>query len=182
MSLASLIVSGLSLVTVVIIGVRSVRLGERSTRASEESTLASVNASESSERAAIASEKAAEATRRSARASEVSASVSVRDAQIRRTEALLEVVLQMRELFNSQEADNDGGNFGWSTPIHSPESLARLALTRRLEGRLVLFAKEFDMDSPIYQLTDPLFGWRSSNFEQAILDVKSLIVAAANME
>ena len=84
MNVSSTVLSGLSLVAVIIIGWLSIRLGERAAKVAEESTRAS--------------ERAAGATERSVVASERAALLASQDAKIRRIEALLDVVLEMRQL------------------------------------------------------------------------------------
>jgi hypothetical protein len=181
MNLASLIVSSLSLVVVTLIGVRSVKTGERSALASEKSAAASESASNSASRAADATQIATDATLRSALASETSAALANQDARIRRLESVLEVVLEMRELFNDQVLAKGESATDWGEPIHSPNALARLALSRKLEGRIVLFEKEFDQTSVVWRLShDSLFGWRSNIFEEAIESIKEMLRSAVN--
>lgn len=181
MNLASLIVSCISLVVVTAIGVRSVKVGERSATASEKSAAASESASDSASRALEATQVATDATLRSALASEKTAALANQDARIRRLESVLEAVLEMRELFNDQVIARGETATGWDETTHSPNALARLAQSRTLEGRIVLFEKEFDQNSSVWRLThDSLFGWRSNIFEDAIESVKGLLRSAVS--
>jgi hypothetical protein len=185
MNLASLIVASISLLAVTVIGIRSVRTGERSASASEQSARASESSSQSSERAADATERATAASVRAALASEDTAAIASQDAKIRRTESLLEVVLEMRELFNYQVAVQKLKATPWDEAIDSPNALARLALSRRLEGRLVLFEDIFDQNSPTWRLAvDSIYGWRGPTFEESITDIKKLLrkLAAPNID
>ena len=176
MSLASLIISSISLVVVTFIGVRSVRTGERSAEASERSAAASESSSRSVERAADATEVATSASLRSALASEATSALASQDARVRRTEFLLELVLEMRELFNYQVAPLEVKATSWDEAIDSPNALARLALARRLEWRLVLFENIFDQNSATWRLAvDSIYGWRSPIFDESIADIKGLL-------
>jgi hypothetical protein len=87
----------------------------------------------------------------------------------------------MRELFNDQVIAKGESATDWGEPIHSPNALARLALSRKLEGRIVLFEKEFDQTSVVWRLShDSLFGWRSNIFEEAIESIKEMLRSAVN--
>lgn len=87
----------------------------------------------------------------------------------------------MRELFNEQVIAKGETATDWGEPIHSPNALARLALSRKLEGRIVPFESEIDQTSSVWHLAhDSLFGWRSNIFEDAIESVKSMIRAAVS--
>jgi hypothetical protein len=159
-----------------------VKVGERSAIASEKSATASESASNSASQAADATQVATQATLRSALASETTAALANRDARIRRLESVLEVVLEMRELFNDQVIARGETATDWGETVHSPNALARLALSRKLEGRIVLFEKEFVQTSSVWQLAhDSLFGWRSNIFEEAIESIKSLLRSAVNL-
>jgi hypothetical protein len=88
----------------------------------------------------------------------------------------------MRELFNEQVIARGETSTDWGETVHSPNALARLALSRKLEGRIVLFEKEFIQTSSVSQLAhDSLFGWRSNTFEEAIESIKSLLRSAVNL-
>jgi len=183
LSSIGVLLSGLSLVAVVIIGSKTLRLGQRSTEASERSAQASVEAAaathrsvEASERAAIASEEAAHATERSVFASERAAVLAAQDARVRRLEAVMDVLLQMRALFNEQHSLNPAD---WVPGINSPEALARLALQRALEARLVPF--EDDLPLGVNVRTVPTtWLWSSTLLEQAIAEIKELMKAATS--
>jgi hypothetical protein len=166
---------------VTVIGIRSVKVGERSAIASEKSATASELASNSASQAAQATQIATDATLRSALASEASAASANQDARIRRLELVLDAVLEMRELFNDQVIAQGETATDWGEPAHSPKALARLALSRKLEGRVVLFEKEFDQTSSVWRLAhDSLFGWRSNIFEEAIESIKGMLRLTVN--
>jgi hypothetical protein len=179
-NLTTLIISGLSLVAVVIIGYRSVKLGERSTKASEDSAKASEAAAEATEESAIASRRAAEATERSVVASDLAASLAAQDAQIRRIEAVLDVVLNMREIFNEQQFIRQPGHAPPTPEIHSPEALARLALIRKLEARIVPFEDRFDTSTPTRILTNS-YLWSTIHLEGSIDELKKFLKEAAGL-
>ncbi len=123
-----------------------------------------------SERSAEASVQAAQATEHSVAASEAAARLAAQDARIRRIEAALDVVLEMRALFNDQvKAHEAEGPWG---PAHgSTEALARLALSRRLKARLVPFEEDIQLGSDPYTLTTT-FNWSSTKLESTITLLK----------
>ena len=152
------ILSGLSLIAVVIIGWKTLEYGHRSTEASEKSADASVQAAQATERSVVASERAAR--------------LAEQDAELRRIESLLDVVLEMRALFNEQSAvtlllPRQG----------SPEALARLALYRRFEVRLVPFEVKVKPDSNLLLLKSQA-NWSSGILEGAITELKTWITEA----
>jgi hypothetical protein len=173
MESVALIVSCLSLVAVVVIGWRTILVGARAAKASEDSASASERSAKASEESAAASSLAAAATERSVAASERAAALAEQDAIYRRLEALLDVVLAMRELFNEQHASQVLGS-PWVPAYNSPEALARLALMRKLEGRLVPFDERFDSNSACRILTTS-YLWSSTHLEQAIEALKQLL-------
>ena len=150
MNLASFLVSLAALLAVVVIGVRALGQGERSARSSEQSAAASV-------RSAVASERAAR--------------IAEGDALLRRLEGLMDVVLQMRELFNDQVSVHDTM---WVPGYGAPETLARTALMRLLEGRLVLFPERFGAQSSVAVLTTTHL-WSSTYLEGAIEEIKAAL-------
>ena len=178
-NLAALIVSSLSLIAVVIIGYRSIKLGERSAKASEESAKASEGAAKASKDSAISSSRAAEATERSVVASERAAVLAAQDAQVRRLEAVLDVVLNMRQIFNEQQFIRQPGHPPPTPEIHSPEALARLALIRKLEARLVPFDEKFDTTTPTRILTNS-YLWSTIHLEGSIDELKKFLKETAN--
>lgn len=179
-NLASLIISSLSLIAVVIIGYRSIRLGERSTKASEDSAKASEVAAKATEESAISSSRAAEATERSVVASERAAALASQDAQIRRIEAVLDVVLNMREIFNEQITQHQQPGHPAFTPgMHDPEALARLALMRKLEARIVPFGDRFNNTTPTHLLTTS-YLWSTIHLEGSIDEMKMFLKETAN--
>ena len=155
MNLASFLVSLAALAAVVLIGVKTLGQGERSAKAAETSAAASAQAAAASERAARVAES---------------------DARIRRLEGLMDVVLRMRELFNSQLAEHDGM---WVHPFGSPETLARTALIRTLEGRLAIFGDRFTSTSNLVVLTTT-YLWSTNYLEGAIEELKEALVAGAS--
>ena len=152
------ILSGLSLIAVVIIGWKTLEYGHRSTEASEKSADASVQAAQATERSVVASERAAR--------------LAEQDAEVRRIESLLDVVLEMRALFNEQNAVTQ------LLPSRgSLEALARIALIRRLEVRLVPFETKVKQDSNLHSLKSQA-NWSSTNLEGAIAELKRWITQA----
>ena len=162
----------MSLLVVIIIGLRSIRLGERSIRLGERSATAA-------EGSATASVKAAEATERSVTASELAAALAEQDAKIRRIEGVLDVVLEMREVFTAQVVTHEQDIPPWVPALHSPEMLIQTALRRKLEGRLVLFEEQLDSRTATRTLTTPNL-WSSGLLETAIDEVKALLKAAGS--
>ncbi len=171
MNLASLIISCLSLITVVIIGWRSISLGERAARASEDSAQASQTAAKATEGSLIASRSAAAATERSVVAAERAAALAAQDARLRRLEAALEVILEMREVFNDQEMPHLHDGAPWTPARYSPEELQRFACSRQLEGRLVPFEDIFDARTSARTLTTTT-NWSNGLLENAIAELK----------
>lgn len=163
---------------VIIIGWRSIRLGARSAKASEDSARASEVAAEASEDSAISSSRAAEATERSVVASERAAALAAQDARVRRIEAVLDVVLAMRELFNEQIALQEPGHPPPTPGPRSSEALARLALMRRLEVRLVPFGDVFNLTAPTQILTAS-YLWSTTHLEGSIDELKKFLKATA---
>ena len=156
MNLAALVLSSLSLLTVLVIGLRSIRLGERSATAAERSATASV--------------KAAEATQRSVTAS--------------RIDAALEVVLAMREMFNVQKRANGylAGlpyETGWVPAVGTPEATDRTALCHRLEARLVLLEDQLGSNSNAWALTTT-YLWNSTQLDRAVDEAKALLKATGS--
>lgn len=176
MNLAALVVSSLSLLAVVLVGWRSISLGERSAKASEDSAKASEVAAKATERSTQASVRAAEATERSVAASERAAALAATDARVRRIESVLDTVLAMREVFNEQNAAHESEVPPWTPSLHAPEALARLALCRKLEGRLVPFTDELDASTSVRTLTTTQ-NWNSGLLEFAISEVSELLKA-----
>jgi hypothetical protein len=173
-NLASLIMSGLSFIAVVIIGYCSIRLGRRSAKASEDSAKASVLAAKATEESAISSSRAAEATERSVEASERAAALASQDARVRGIEAVLEVVLTMREVLNEMIVLQEPGHPTPTPDPHSPESLQRLALMRKLEVRMVPFGDRFGLTSPTRILTNS-YLWSTIHLEGSIEELKAFL-------
>ena len=150
----SLAVSVASLVIVMVIGRKTIRIGEEAVKAERESL-------ESAER----SREVAEASVRQATA----------DAEGRRVERLLDVLIDMRETFNRQEASTGGlGLIDIRTWPPSPQEQERLALCRRLEARLPPIEEYFDDKSMVRYLSRST-SWTSAQLETAILEAKALL-------
>lgn len=165
---------------VVIIGWLTLRLGRRSTEASERSAAAAIRSAQatersvaSSEQAAEASRQAAQATERSVAASEAAARLAALDARLRRVEAALDVVVDMRALFNDQMKAHEAEQ-PWVPAYGSSEALDRLSLCRRLEVRLVPLEEEIEQGSDPYVLTNT-FNWSNENLESTINLLKDFI-------
>jgi hypothetical protein len=154
--------SGLSLVAVIVIGWKTLQYGRRSTEASECAATASVQAVLATERSVLASEQAAR--------------LAEQDALVRRIDPVLDVVLEMRQLFNDQVVISE-----LNPRNGSPEALARLALCRRLEVRLVPFKDKIEPGSDLYVLANGI-NWFSDTLERAITDLKSWISNAISSE
>ncbi len=80
----------------------------------------------------------------------------------------MEVVLEMRDLFNQQHASHESM---WVPSYQSPEALQRLALMRVLETRLVLFDDRFGPSTNVAVLLQS-FNWSNHYLEGAIEEVK----------
>ncbi len=124
---------------------------------------------------AAASAQAAHATKRSVLASEKAARLAEQDAIVRRIYSVLDVVLEM-QLFNDQVVMSE-----LNPRSGSPEALARLALCRRLEVRLVPFKDKIEPGSDLYVLANGI-NWFSDTLERAITDLKRWISNAISSE
>jgi hypothetical protein len=140
-------------------------LGQRSAKASEKSAEASVAAAEAIERSVAASEQAA--------------GLAAQDARVRRMEAVLDTLLEMRQLFSEQWAAHEDEVPEWKLHHHSPEHLARLDLNRKLQARLVPFDYELDPTNPTTSVPAlarmPTENWGSQTLEQAVSEVSDLL-------
>lgn len=182
MALASLILSTLSLIAVVIIGVRSIRLGERSTQAAEHSVAEAARSTEATARAAAAaeqslmtSERVADATLKSTQAAERMAAMVKDDIVLRRIEAVLDTLVEMKDLFHRQYAET-GPEF--AETMQSPTVLARAALQRKLEVRLVAVAELFDATTTTATLATTS-TWDAWRLESAIKEAKERATTVA---
>jgi hypothetical protein len=122
------------------------------------------------------SEAAMAAAQRSVEALERVAERADRDSRTQRIHSLLDVVLEMRRLFNEQHKAHQG-EVGWCPGYNSPEALARLNLSRKLETHLVLF----DRDRTKLTMTESLshtYNWGSTHLEMAIEEGKALLRAS----
>ena len=168
MELAAIVLSGLSFIAIVLIGGRQLRLGTEQLRLARKSTRAS-------QQSAAASERAAEASVRAAAKAE-------QDGVVRHLEAVLEVVIEMRALWNDQSFAAGAGES--SLVSGSPETLARLRLMRQLESRLVVveqFAAWMEKtENLMHVFADP--GCGNARLEEAIDETKKVLRGAGRCE
>ncbi len=106
------------------------------------------------------------------RAAVRAASQAAVDAKLRRVQALLDTVLEMRDTYSSQCIARDRG---WAPAEHSVESLARLTLHRRLEVQLVPFSEPLVATRA---LTHRNWGFDSLKLAQD--EVKDLLLVTVN--
>ena len=168
MELAAIVLSGLSFVAVVLIGGRQLRLGREQLRLARKSTSAS-------QQSAAAAERAAEASVRAAAKAET-------DGVVRRLEAVLEVVIEMRALWNDQILGV--GASGSNLVSGSPEILARLRLMRQLESRLVVveqFADRMEKTENLVHIFADA-GCGNARLEEAIDETKKVLRGAGRCE
>jgi hypothetical protein len=190
------VLSGLSLIAVVLIGLwtlkqakRSVDLAKRSVDLASESNeaskmlvdLAAATAKESAEASGRLIElaasnvdaalRSAEASARAAEASIRSAAVAESDATRRRLEAVLDVVVEMRALFNEQTA---AGITGSDLVSGSVPSLERLRLMRAMEARLVS-VEEFADRLKATTLLGQNYNYGTTQLEGAINELKAIL-------
>lgn len=175
MNFASLILSAASFIAVVIIGWRSISLGRGAADSAERSAAASESAAIATKNSAEASMQAAKATERSAVASERTASIAAQDARIRRVEAVLDTVIEMRDLFSAQYIAHEHETPPWVPAFHSREAIDRIALTRKLDARLVPFTHEFNASTKVRTLTTT-DNWGTDILETAITEVRDLLM------
>jgi len=83
----------------------------------------------------------------------------------------------MREIFTEQVLSHSDE---WTPAFHSPESIARVDLSRRLEVRLVPFTDEFGQDSYAHKLSTAGTTWGSGELEQAINELKGLLATTTS--
>lgn len=116
------------------------------------------------------SNKARVATERSTR-------LASQDARLRRIEALLDVLIEMRDLFNRQMSLPGRTMDGWQPPYGSPEALERVALGRRVEVRLVLLEDQFASEARTRYLagSQSVSVWSNGDIEGAIYEAKVLL-------
>jgi hypothetical protein len=160
----STIISLVSLLVVAVLGLWNIYLGKRTTKASEDS---------------------AKATERAVKASERGVALAEQDAKCRRLAGVLEVVMEMRELYNEQLIANAyiPGGFsyltGWQPATGSPEMVDRTALYSKLMGRLVLVEKELGPNSKVQALTSTGCLWTTGQLDGAVDDVTAVLRTAA---
>ena len=176
------VLSGSSLVAVVIIGWRTLRLGERSTAAAERSADAANRSAVASERAAGATLTAAAKTERSVAASQRAARLGAQDARVRHIEAALDVALEIRPVFSDQVAAHARGGAPWVPGYHSFEALMRLALARRLEARLMATGDSLKPGSPSFSMITSTYNWSSGTLEGVINHLSKMLAAAAGAD
>jgi hypothetical protein len=99
------------------------------------------------------------------------------DGRMRRVEGLLDVLIEMRDVYNEQTSLPLRLKEGWQPSYNSPEWLARHALSRKLEVRLVLFA-ELDNNSRTSYISRNE-SWSAADFETAIVESKMLLAEAS---
>ena len=157
MEWVSLALSGLSLVAVLLIGWRTLLAMKDSNMIMGQSAEATRHSAEATDRSAIVTERVLQQ--------------ADRQAHELRLGYMLDVLFEMRDLFNQQEVGRDPN---WMPGYLSPESLKRLALSRQLEGRLVPLEDDFDQQSMVRYLARAQ-QWTSTQFEEAILEVKTLL-------
>lgn len=158
MNWVSDLLSGFSLVAVIVIGVYSIQLGRRSTVASETS--------------ARSSEDAAKVIQRSVNASEKAAWLAAQDALVCRLEAALDTVGKMLFLFREQVLHPETKQ----TP-----DLERLALCRELDARTVALETKLEGEQCFVDLAMPNH-WTTGNLGSAISKLKDLIKEASLSE
>lgn len=150
MNLASLVLSALSLIAVSLVGWHSWHLGRKMIKLASESV---------------------DATRQSAEASVRVAAVAEEDARRRRIEAALDIVVEMRALFNEQTFSPDASG---ATVTLNPAELAKLALTRRLDVRMVVLEHYSDLDQ-VRGLAKQASTWNTESLEGAIEELRRLL-------
>jgi hypothetical protein len=156
----SLGVSVVSLAVVIVIGRKTIRVGQDSVKVGQDSV-------EIAKRSVQVSESAREAAETASRR-------DVADSKMRRLEAMLDVILDMRQVFNAWNRIS-----GDREPAYnSPDAHGRLALCRTLEGRLVPLEDDFDEQTMTRYLARSSGAWTSGQLETAILEVKTRLAAA----
>ena len=143
------------------LGREQLRLARKSTGASQQSASAAERAAEASVRAAAKAEQ---------------------DAVVRRLVAVLEVVIEMRALWNDQTFAPSAT--GSSLVSGSPEILARLRLMRQLESRLVVveqFAANMEKTKTLVHVFADA-GCGSVQLEEAIDETKKVLREAGRPE
>jgi hypothetical protein len=165
MNLAALVLSGLSLIAVLLIGWRTVKSGEQSARAS-------IDAAEASKRAAEATEASVAASLRAAEATQMTASLVASSTRERRLGGVIDNLVRIRALFDDQSTEFRQVP-SWTPGPGSREALARLSLCRELEGRLAPFGSEFGPRSHLRMLL--MRTWDSGTLEAAIQEAVQAI-------
>jgi hypothetical protein len=165
--------SGASLIAVIWIGLRSVRATDEATdvmRSMNRETERSANATE---RSASTTELSVEATGQLVGVTRDLSAAGMRDDHLRRLARVLDVVIEMRQTFNQIHI------LGHPDLVDSqPQTLAKLALCRRLEAAVVLVEDDFPSGSAVSKLINQQ-GWSSGVLEQGIEDVKGVMRAVS---
>lgn len=172
MTLAALVLSGLSLIAVLLIGWRTVRSGEQSAQASVDAANASKRAADATEASVAASLRAAETTERTVAATESTASLVASSTRERRLGGVIDNLARIRALFNEQN-DRFREVPSWIPGDGSAEALARLSLCRELDGRLAPFGNEFGDGSPVRAVVTQT--WETGTLEAAIQEAVKAI-------
>jgi hypothetical protein len=96
---------------------------------------------------------------------------------MRRIEWLLEVLVDMRELWNEQIGKDRRAQDGWRPSHGSPEALQRIALTRALEARLVTVERFFSSQAKTRWLVEArlVAEWSAGNLDDAIDEAKFVL-------
>jgi hypothetical protein len=175
-TLAALVISGLSLLAVLLIGWRTVKSGEQSTRASVDAAEASKRAAEATEASVAASLRAAEATERTVAASERTAALVASSTRERRLGGVIENLVRIRAVFNEQAATHFDEVPSWTPGAGSREALARMSLSRELEGRLAPLAKEFGPGSNLRAIAEGTWDRATleAALEEAVMAIESV--------
>ncbi|MHB1711219.1 MAG: hypothetical protein ACYCV7_07430 [Acidimicrobiales bacterium] len=167
-NLAALLLSALSLIVVSLVGWHSWHLGREMVKLTRESADATRRSAEASQSAAEATERSVSATEEAATASMRAAKLVEDDARRRRIEAALDVVVEMRALFNEQ------------IEVGAPDLglLARLAMSRRLEARMAALER-YDELAKTRSLVIEARVWSNTLIEQAITELTCLLRSPA---
>jgi hypothetical protein len=172
-TLAALVLSGLSLLAVLLIGWRTVQSGEQSARASVDAAEASRRAAEATEASVAASLRAAEATERTVAATETTAALEASSTRERRLGGVIENLVRIRTLFNEQADAHFHERATWAPAPGSKEALTRLSLSREPEGRLAPLAQEFGPGSHVRALVAQT--WDTATLEAALQEAVNAI-------
>lgn len=159
---ASLGVSAASLVAVVLIGWRTIVVTHRAAQATEASLAVS-------ERAAAATERSTEASQQAVQAATYANALMRHDARVRRIEAVLDVLVEMRRVWNED-------HFRWQGKVNlrsgTEENRRRINLCVQLEARLSLLDPS---ELPKARGIGREVNWESGTLEDAIDEAHELL-------